>query len=92
MLLFTFVSLQLMDALTTLFFLSHGIREANPLIAALLQISNHAEWALATPKLFAVALAIYAWRSGRSRLLRKMNVVFAACVAWNVAAILCYGR
>jgi hypothetical protein len=43
---------------------------------------------LATAKLFAVTLGVAAWRSGRRRLLRKMDFVFSACVVWNVVALL----
>jgi hypothetical protein len=32
-------------------------------------------------------LAIIAWRSRRIALLRRANVFFALCVAWNLTAI-----
>jgi hypothetical protein len=92
MLLFAFTGLQLLDGLTTLIFLQHGINEANPLVGALLRIFSHPALALAAPKLFAVTLGCYAWRTGRSRLLRRMNLVFALCVSWNLAAILLNAR
>jgi hypothetical protein len=82
-----FAILQLLDAVTTLVFLRHGIEEANPLIRQLLAGGGPA-LALAGPKILALAGAFYAWRSGRERLLRRINVLFAACVAWNIVALL----
>ena len=87
MLLLVFVFLQVMDAITTLLFLHHGVSEANPLIRALLGICRNPGLALAAPKIFAVLLAFYGWRSGRHQLLRRINVLFAFFVGWNLLAI-----
>ena len=87
MLLLAFVFLQVMDALTTLLFLHHGVAEANPLIRSALGISGSPALALAAPKVFAVLLGVYAWHSGRHALLRRMNVLFALFVAWNLVAV-----
>jgi hypothetical protein len=38
-------------------------------------------------KAAACGLAIYAWRSQRTRLLRRANLFFALCVGWNLLAI-----
>jgi len=86
MILFTFICLQAMDAASTLFFLHHGVGEANPLIRAALAGPADPGMALAAAKILAVALGLVAWRSGRKGLLRKMNVMFALCVAWNLVA------
>ena len=92
MLLVTFILLQAMDALTTVAFLHLGVVEGNPLIR--LALARSAGYppgsmlALAVPKLFAVVLGIFAWRSGRKRLLLKMDILFGLCVAWNVMAIM----
>jgi hypothetical protein len=86
-LLVAFVCLQVMDMLTTLLFLRIGVGEANPLIRAVLRASAPPALALAAPKVLATALGLYAWRSGRKRLLRKMNLLFALCVGWNLIAI-----
>jgi hypothetical protein len=86
MILFAFICLQAMDALTTLLFLRHGVGEANPLIRAALTGAADPRIALALAKVLAVVLGTVAWRSGRTRLLRKMNVLFALCVAWNLVA------
>ena len=81
-----FVCLQAMDTLTTLLFLRHGVSEANPLMRAALSIAGNPAMALALPKIFAIVLALYAWRSGRRQLLRRMNFLFALFVAWNLLA------
>ena len=86
MILFTFVCLQAMDALTTLLFLRHGVGEANPLIRAALAGAADPKIALVLAKVLAVVLGTVAWRSGRKRLLWKMNLLFALCVAWNLVA------
>ena len=84
--LFIFISLQALDALTTLLFLRHGVAEANPLIRAALAGAADPRIALVLAKSLAVALGMLAWRSGRRQLLRKINVLFALCVAWNLVA------
>jgi hypothetical protein len=86
MLLFLFIGLQLLDGLTTMLFLGHGVAEANPLIRAALGHSATPAVGLAMAKLAGVALAALAWRTGRQRLLWVVNVVFAGCVFWNLAA------
>ncbi len=87
MLLITFICLQLLDALTTVIFLRFGIREGNPLVRTALAAFARPEVGVIAPKLFAVALGIFAWQTGRIRLLWKMNLLFAACVVWNVVTI-----
>ena len=80
-----FVALQVCDLLTTLLFLRHGVREANPLMRAAIAVASHPLIALALPKL--AALALYAARSGRTRLLSRINMLFTCCVAWNLVAL-----
>jgi len=87
MLLFEFLGLQVMDALTTLLFLRHGVSEANPLVRAVVGASAEPALGLAISKAFAMTLALYAWHSGRRVLLRRMNLLFALCVVWNLVAI-----
>ena len=86
MILIAFICLQALDALTTLLFLRHGVGEANPLIRAALARAADPRIALALAKILAVVLGTVAWRSGRKRLLRKINVLFALCVVWNLVA------
>jgi hypothetical protein len=88
MMLFVFICLQVMDTLTTLLFLHHGVAEANPLIRAALAGSARPGVGLVLAKVFAIALATFAWRSGRKGLLWKINLLFLLCVAWNLIATL----
>jgi len=87
MLFLGFVFLQVMDAITTLLFLHLGVGEANPLIRAALAVSGNPTLALSALKACVIALAFYAWRSGRRRLLRRMNFLFALVVGWNLLAV-----
>ena len=85
--LFLFLGLQVCDVATTLAFLRHGVAEGNPLIAALMVLVVSPALALALIKLGGCALGVYAWKSNRTRLLRRANLFFAACVAWNLVAL-----
>jgi len=81
-----FLLLQLGDLATTAVFLSHGVAEANPLIAAAIRVSTHPAIPLLAVKAAGCGLAWIAWKSGRRKLLRRANLFFALCVAWNLAA------
>jgi hypothetical protein len=82
-----FAALQICDVLTTLLFLRHGVAEGNPLMRAALSLVRQPLIALALPKIAALGLALYAARSGRTRLLARVNLIFTCCVAWNLAAL-----
>jgi len=82
-----FAALQVCDVLTTLLFLRHGVQEANPLMRAAIAAARQPLVALALPKAAALGLALYAARSGRTRLLARVNVLFTCCVAWNLMAL-----
>jgi len=82
-----FAALQVCDVLTTLLFLHHGVREANPLMRAAMAVVRQPLVALALPKAEAFGLALYAAHSGRTRLLARVNVLFTCCVAWNLMAL-----
>ncbi len=79
--------LQVLDFLTTVAFLVHGVREANPLVRLVLDTS-HPLGGLLAVKVLAAALGIYCWRCGRMRLLGRINILFAVVVAWNLAALI----
>ena len=79
--------LQVLDLLTTIAFLVHGVQEANPLVRMVLDTAHPLEGLLAV-KFVAAALGIYCWRRGRNRLLGRINVLFAVVVAWNLAALI----
>jgi hypothetical protein len=85
--LLVFLVLQLGDLATTLVFLRHGVLEANPLVAALMHLSATPAVAVLVVKVAACGLAMYAWNSRRTRLLRRANLFFAVCVGWNLLAI-----
>lgn len=85
-LLLVFIGLQVLDVLTTVLFLHNGVREANPIVRAVLAGSTSPGLALLPAKAFAIALGGFAWYTGRKGLLWKMNLLFALCVAWNLVA------
>jgi len=84
--LLTFLVLQLCDAGTTLVFLTRGVAEGNPLIGWLMHAANPAV-ALVVAKAAACGLALVAWRSRRTALLRRANLFFSVCVVWNLVAM-----
>ncbi|HWC95098.1 MAG TPA: DUF5658 family protein [Candidatus Sulfopaludibacter sp.] len=86
--LLVFLALQVCDLVTTLVFLHHGVMEANPLVRTLLRVIAQPALAVLLVKLAGSGLAVYAWKSRRTRLLRGANLFFAACVGWNLLAIL----
>jgi hypothetical protein len=79
--------LQVCDLATTLLFMQHGVGEANPLVAALIRLTDHPAAVLILVKAVGCGLALYAWRSRRVRFLRRANLFFAVCVGWNLLAI-----
>ncbi|MGB9457878.1 MAG: DUF5658 family protein [Bryobacteraceae bacterium] len=86
--LLAFICLQALDGLTTILFLGRGVAEGNPLVRAALHASQAGPaLPLLAVKLAGVAVAFYAYRSGRLKMLRRINVLFALCIAWNLAAI-----
>lgn len=82
-----FLALQLCDLGTTLWFLSRGVEEGNPLVAALIRVSAHPAVSLALLKAAACGLAYLAWRRNRIALLRRINLLFVVCVGWNLLAV-----
>jgi hypothetical protein len=80
--------LQMLDFMTTVAFLLHGIREGNPVVRFALQYAPHPLGGLVAVKAAAIALGLYCWRGGRHRLLGRINLLFAIIVAWNLAALI----
>jgi hypothetical protein len=80
--------LQILDFMTTVAFLMHGIREGNPLVRVALQYAPHPLGGLLAVKLAAIGLGFYCWKCGRDRLLGRINFLFAVVVAWNLAALI----
>jgi hypothetical protein len=83
--------LQVLDLLTTMAFLLHGIQEGNPLVRLSLRYSSHPWGSLLLIKVLALALGVYCWRCGRERLLTRINIMFAIVVAWNLLALIAGG-
>lgn len=87
-LLIQFSYLQLLDFLTTVAFLLVGVQEANPLVKLAFQLGASPMSGLALVKIAGLGLGYYCWRQGRHGLLVKMNILFAALVAWNLFALI----
>lgn len=83
-----FACLQLLDFFSTLAFLSCGVAEANPVVRALMAASGSPLWGLAASKTLVMLLGWYCWKSGRLRLLARVNWCFAALLVWNLLALL----
>jgi hypothetical protein len=90
-LLMQFSYLQLLDLMTTVAFLLHGVQEANPFVRFALRLGPNPISGLLAIKCLALGLGVYCWRCGRERLLTRMNILFALVVAWNVAALIMGG-
>jgi len=87
-LLWHYAYLQVLDFLTTIAFLLHGVKEGNPVVLLAMSVSANPVSALLTVKLIAVALGVLCFSTGRERLLSRINIVFAALVAWNLVALI----
>jgi Domain of unknown function (DUF5658) len=87
-LLWQFSYLQILDFLTTVAFLLHGVREGNPLMRLAFSAGANPVTILLLVKLLAIALGFYCWRQGRRQLLFRINILFAALVAWNLVALI----
>ncbi len=87
-LLVQYTYLQALDFLTTIAFLMTGVKEGNPIIRAILACSPSGVVGLMLVKAVAVLLGVYCWRMGRARTLTRINVLFAAVIAWNLVALI----
>ena len=65
-----------------------GVKEGNPIVRAILSYSPSAILGLALVKAAAVILGIYCWRMGRTRILTRINILFALVIAWNLVALI----
>ena len=83
--------LQVLDLLTTIAFLLHGVAEANPLIRWTFTVAGDPILGLLYTKLVAVALGFVCWRWTRRGLLTKATIAYALLVAWNLTALLLAG-
>ena len=80
--------LQVLDFLTTVAFLMHGVEEGNPMVRLVMLYAPFPIGGLLLVKVAAVGLGLYCWKVGRERLLSRVNILFAAVVVWNVASLI----
>lgn len=83
--------LQMLDLLTTIAFLLHGVQEGNPLVRWAIQAAPSPVAGLLAVKLLALGLGGYCWFAGRSTLLKRINIAFAALVVWNLVSLIVQG-
>ena len=79
--------LQLLDLLTTFVFLLLGVQEGNPVVRLSMEMAGSPLAGLLVVKGGAMALALFCWKSGRMRLLGRVNLFFSVVIAWNLAAL-----
>ena len=84
-----FVSLQMLDILTTIIGLHMGASESSAFIGRLMHVDPMA--ALLVSKLFAAALVAIAIKMRRGRAVVFLNFWFACVVSWNLAMIVITG-
>ncbi len=83
-----FVYLQVLDVLTTMAFLLHGVSESNPLVKWSMRVAPDPFSGLILIKVAGVALGIFCAVTARHQLLRKVNIFFAGLVAYNLFALI----
>ena len=86
--LFQYSYLQVLDFLTTVAFLTLGVREGNPLVRLVLALAPNPLLALVGVKVLAVGLGAWCWYLGRERILTRVNYMFALVVAWNLVVLI----
>jgi hypothetical protein len=84
----SFIYLQVLDYLTTIAFLIHGVSEANPIVTWVMRESPSPLGGLLLVKVVAVLLALVCMAHAKQLLLRRVNVFFAALVAHNVVVLI----
>jgi hypothetical protein len=84
---FQFSYLQVLDYLTTVAFLILGLQEGNPLVRWAMDAAPNPFAGLAIVKFAALGLAAYCVKLGKLELLSRVNILFAAVVAWNLIAL-----
>jgi hypothetical protein len=87
-LLIQFSYLQLLDFLTTMVFLTGGIKEANPVVRLALAVGPAPWIGLLLVKFAAFTMAAFCWHTARTRVLTIANLFFAVLVTWNLLAML----
>lgn len=86
--LYQYSYLQALDFLTTIAFLLNGVEEGNPLVRWAIQAAPSPIAGLLIVKLIALGLGVLCWHRGKLGLLTKMNIGFAALIAWNLVSLI----
>lgn len=86
-LLLRYMILQILDALTTMLFLAHGVAEANPLVRWSIAATHGNLAGLLAVKCAACGFGVMAAYTGRTRAITKMNRFFTVVVGWNLLAL-----
>lgn len=94
------VYLQILDILTTLLFLAHGMYEINPLIRFFLR--HFGPLGLLLVKSLAIIAICLIWAHAKYKLCRfnsvwvitTLNYLYAGVVVWNIVVLVCkmYGQ
>jgi len=79
---------QLLDLLTTVGFIVHGVKEANPIVRFALTLAPTPIVGLALVKVAAIAMAFWCSKAGKQKLLGRINVLFAILISWNMFALI----
>jgi hypothetical protein len=87
-LLLQFSYLQVLDFLTTIAFLLHGVQEGNPFVRWCLMLGHNPLAGLFAVKALALGLGAYCWWMRKARLLQRINILFAALITWNLVALI----
>ena len=87
-LLVEFTYLQVLDVLTTIAFLMQGVVEANPIVNWAMDNGPSPVMGLLLVKFVAFGLALVCFVQARHKLLQRVNIFFAALVAWNLLALI----
>jgi hypothetical protein len=80
--------LQILDLLTTVAFLSTGVKEANPLVRWAMSSSPDPLLGLASVKVLAIGIGFTCVLAGKTSLVRKANLAYAALVIWNLVSLI----
>jgi hypothetical protein len=58
------------------------------MVRMMMHLTTNPLGGLVMVKLIAVGLGVYCWKVGRSRLLGRINILFAVVITWNLAALI----
>lgn len=82
-----FIVLQVLDLITTLYFVRHGGAEGNPIALRLANLAPSFEFGLLIIKAWAILIGYWLYKGGGYKFLKFTNAVFVLIVVWNLAGI-----